>query len=200
MRDKWYIISLFLLLFIVFGAFQEQNTTPNQEIVLEFVDGKINNQNKKHTITEVKEKLLKAGVKSISVKETKTGVLKISYYSIFNANHIKLLLAKEVNLVLDENEKEDSSNKYNLNVYELNDFLGASNPKDKYLLEIKLNSDRFTNPIAFIKSIELPKDNPLFTPFFKVNKSIVFTKERTSYQEPETRAGPLDYSIKKTLV
>jgi hypothetical protein len=67
MNAKWYISTLFLIL-IYFGEFHEQVSIPNQEIVLEFVDAKINQKNIKNTITDVKEKLLKIGVSNIKIQ------------------------------------------------------------------------------------------------------------------------------------
>ena len=88
MRTKWYIGTLFLL-FICFGAFHEEVTLPNQEIVLEFVDAKIDNKDIESTIADVKEKLLKIGVSNIKINETDHGTLKISYYSVFHIDNIK---------------------------------------------------------------------------------------------------------------
>ena len=53
MKAKWYISTLFLL-FIYFGAFHEQVSIPNQEIVLEFVDAKIDQKDIKNTIADVR--------------------------------------------------------------------------------------------------------------------------------------------------
>ncbi|PQJ79327.1 hypothetical protein [Polaribacter porphyrae] len=191
MKAKWYISTLFLLLFIVFGAFQEQVHIPNQEIVVEFVDGKVNNKNIKNTIANVREKLLKVGVKNIKIKETKKGVLRISYHSVINVEHIKEALFEEGNLPINENKKEDLAY-YNIGVYEIQDIIDASKSHDNCLLEIKLNSDRTTPTytIAFVKNLEILKANALFKTKLKATSNSGFVKNNTSYKEPEVRAGP----------
>ena len=76
MNAKWYISTLFLI-FSLFGAFQERVSIPNQEIVLEFVDTKINRQNIENTIANVRKKLRNIGASNITLRETKNGTLKI---------------------------------------------------------------------------------------------------------------------------
>ena len=195
MKAKWYFSTL-LLIFICFGAFQEQVSIPNQEIVLEFVDAKINKKNIENTIAEVKEKLLNVGVTNINIKKTKNGTLKISYYSVFEINDIKKELAKQHKLVLNQNsdhkEKNENSSDYNIDIHELTIETDISNSDYKFVFEVKYNSDRSTtyNYFAFIKKSEHHKADQLFKTTYKVNKNSPFTKDRTSYKEPEVRAGP----------
>ena len=93
MKIKLYFGALFLML-IYFGTFQEQVSRTNQEIVLEFVDTKINKQEISSTITNIKERLLKVGVSNIKIQETQKGTLKISYYSFV------LILKKRLFLII----------------------------------------------------------------------------------------------------
>jgi hypothetical protein len=200
MNAKWYISTLFLIL-IYFGGFHEQISIPNQEIVLEFVDAKINQKNIKNTITDVKEKLIKIGVSNIKIQETKSGTLKISYYSIVHINTIKEALAKEHQLVLNQQSKNKKNNNtssdYHIDIYQLTNESDISNLDTKFIFEIKQGSDRFTNNYnnAFIRSLTIHKTNQLFKTAYKVYKKSPFTKDRTSYEEPEVRAGPRIYSI-----
>ena len=195
MKAKWYISTLFLL-FILFGAFQDQVSLPNQEIVLEFIDTKINKKEIKNTIADVKERLLEVGVSNIKIQETKDGTLKISYYSIVDINNIKEALLKENQLALNQNSENDENNymfsDYKIDVYELVDETDISNHDDKFVFEIKYNSDRFTTNYnyTFLKSLELHKANQLFKTAYKANKKSPFTKDYSSYKEPEVRAGP----------
>ncbi|WP_158841252.1 hypothetical protein [Polaribacter sp. L3A8] len=195
MHTKWYICTLFLL-FICFGAFQDQVSIPNQEIALEFFDAKINKKDIENTIAEVKEKLLKVGVSNIIINKTKSGTLKISYYSADNIDNIKKELAKETKLALNKDSEKDKKSKnssnYNIDIYELTDQTDISNLDDKFIFEIKYNSDRFTtlDYSALAKNVEQYKTNQLFKTAYKVNKKNPFSKDRTSYKEPEVRAGP----------
>jgi hypothetical protein len=198
MKAKWYFGTLFLL-FILFGAFQEQVSIPNQEIVLEFVDTKINKKDIENTIAEVKEKLLKVGVSNINIKKNQNGTLKISYYSVFHIDNIKKELAKENTIVLNKNSDNKEKNKrfsnYSIDIYELTNETDISNSDYKFVFEVKYNSDRFTtyNYFAFIKKLEHHKADQLFKTTYNVNKNNPFTKDRTSYKEPEVRAGPESY-------
>ena len=200
MNVKWYISTLALIL-IYFGASQEQVSLPNQEIVLEFIDTKVNKKDVKNTIADVKEKLLKVGVSNIKIKETKNGTLKISYYSVVHINNIKEALAKENQLFLNKNsdnkENNTTSSDYNIAaIYDLTNEVDISNHNDKFVFEIKYNSDRFTTNYnaAFLRILKVHKANQLYKTAYKANKNDPFTKDYTSHKEPEVRAGPNKYS------
>ena len=193
MKAKWYFGTL-LLIFICFGAFQEQVSIPNQEIVLEFVDAKINKKDIDNTIAEVKEKLLKIGVENIHIEEKQKGTLKISYYSNFQIENIKKELAKEDKIVLNKNSnpKEKHSSNYSIDIHELKSGTDVSSSDHNLIFEIKYNSDRYTtyNYYAFLKKSDTYKVDQIFKTTYKVNKNNPFTKDRTSHKEPEVRAGP----------
>ena len=195
MNAKWYISTLFLI-FSLFGAFHEQVTIPNQEIVLEFVDTTINEKDIKSTINNVKEKLLEVGVSNIKIQETKSGTLKISYYSTAPIDNIKEAFGKENQLILnkepsDNNENKNSSD-YKIDVYELGNETDVNQKDDKSVFEIKYASDRYTtnHNYASVKNLKIHKANQLFKTAYKAHKNSPFTKDNTSHQEPEVRAGP----------
>jgi hypothetical protein len=198
MQAKWYISTLFLI-FISFGVFQEQVLIPNQEIILEFVDAKINKKDIENTIAEVKEKLLKVGIANIIINKTKNGTLKISYYSVIHIDNVKEVLTKENKLVFNKNsenkEKNQNSSNYNIDIHEITDDIDISNLDNKFVFEIKYNYDRFTTVdyLALAKNLEQYKTDQLFKVAYKINKNNPFTKDRTSYKEPEVRAGPKNY-------
>jgi hypothetical protein len=195
MKAKWYICTLFLL-FICFGAFQEEVYLPNQEIVLEFVDAKINKKDIDNTITEVKEKLLKIGVANIQINTTHNGTLKISYYSTSHINNIKKKLNKDKTLVLNKNtdhkEKNKHSSNYNIDIHELTTQSDLYNSDYNFALDVKFYSDKLTtvNYVAFVKKTAQHKANQLFKTSYKNNKNHPFLKGSNSYNEPEVRAGP----------
>lgn len=199
MQAKWYVSTLFLL-FIYFGAFQEQVSIPNQEIVLEFVDAKIDQKDIEITIAEVREKLLEVGIENIIINNSKNGTLKISYYSIVHIDNIKEALAEENSLVLnkdsDNREKNENSSNYNIDIYEITNETDISNSDYKFVFEIKYNSDRFSTVdyLALAKNIDQYKTDQLFKVAYKINKNSPFTKDRTSYKEPEVRAGPKNFN------
>ncbi|MFD2566390.1 hypothetical protein [Pseudotenacibaculum haliotis] len=200
MNAKWYIGTLFLI-FAYFGTFQEQASVPNQEIVLEFVDTKVDQKDIKSTIADVRQKLLKIGASNITIQETKEGTLKISYHSLTHTDDIKDALHKENQLVLNQNsgdkEENNTSLDYKIDVYELTDSTDISNHNDKFVFEIKSHSDRSTinYNYGFVKSIKTAKANQLFKTTYKAYKNNPFTKDYTSHKEPEVRAGPFTYNV-----
>ncbi len=195
MKAKWYISTLFLI-FLYFGAYQEQVSSPNQEIVLEFVDTKINNEDIESTIADIKEKLQNIGVSNINIKKSENGTLKIAYYSAVHIDNIKKELVAENSFVLNQNSDKKEQNKgsfnYNIDIYEITNESEISNLDFKYVLEVKYNSDRFTthNYYAFLKKFEQSNINQRYKTAFKSNKSNIFIEDKSSYKEPEVRAGP----------
>lgn len=196
MNSKWYISTLFLILFICFGAFQEQVFIPNQEIVLEFVDGKINQKEILNTIDDVKEKLAGAGASNIIIQETKEGTLKISYYSANHIDNIKEALQTENQFAFHQNSDNEQekvpSSIYNIDIYELSDEIDATNQNDKYVLEIKYVSEQSTttNTFASIRNLEIENANLRYKIAYTNYKNNPFTKDKSSCKEPEVRAGP----------
>lgn len=200
MKTKWYFYAL-IVVFIFLGAFQENTTVPNQEIVLEFVDVKIAKKDIDNTISFVKEKLQNAGAKNIEVKEAKNGILKISYYSLENIDSIKETLSKDNSLAFNNssNHKEENSplshksSNYNIDVYELDDYpTDISNFDGNSILEIKFDSRRYTNTqnFASLESSQISEAHKVFKTAYKINKSLLILKDNTSHLKPEVRAGP----------
>jgi Skp family chaperone for outer membrane proteins len=200
MSLKWYVSTLFLIICISFGAFQEQGFVPNQEIVLEFVDTKINKNNIENTIANVKEKLLNVGVSNISIKDNQNGTLKIAYYSSLDVKNIKEALADENQNLLsntsNHKKEKDSSSDYNIDVYELTQEKDISNSKERSILNTKYSSNRFTtnSTYASLFQTQLQRADFLFKTAYKTNKNNPFTKDNSSYKEPEVRAGPHNYA------
>ena len=200
MNSKWYVSTL-LLIFIYFGAFHQEVSIPNQEIVLEFADTKVNQIDIRNTIDDVRKKLLKVGVSNINIQETKKGVLKISYYSVTNIDNIKEALLEENHLVVNENsdnqEDHNSSLEYKINVYELTNGTHISNQDDSFIFQIKHYSERSTinHNYAFVKNVIDLKTNQLFKTAYKAYKNNPFSKDNTSHKEPEVRAGPVVFNI-----
>lgn len=184
-----------------FGVFQDEVRPPNQEIVLEFVNGNINQQHITITTADLKEKLEEIGVTNITFKETPNGSFKISYYSNIPVQFIKDALAEENRFAFskhsNENDEEVPSFEYSIAIYEITLDTDLSNSNDKYVLEIKYASERSTSsqPLALLKNLELQKDKQLFKTVFIASKNNPLTKDKITCASPEVRAGPLHYSI-----
>lgn len=195
MKAKWYVSAL-LFISLCFGAFQEQVYEPNQEIVLEFTNTSRTENSVAFTINQIKASLLKIGATNIKIQNNKNGSLKIGYYSTLDVQDVKAILTekKQLNLLEQSKQKENKeiSSIYNLDVYELKEQTDLSSTTDnKFILEIKYQSDRFTtNHFSDLsKNLEY-KANRYFKTAFKISKSNPFAKDFTSHKEPEVRAGP----------
>lgn len=182
-------------MFLVFGAFQEQNQIPNQEIVLEFIGDQNNHQQIENTIDDLAKKLNNLGASNITIKEKSDGTLKISYHSNVDANSIKELLASNE----DVSEKKNSDQQpkenyaYHLDVYELVNSSDLQSSPKSYLVELKSNFDRSTQShhFAFTKDYRFSKENYQFSSKVKAIKQHCFSKTPSSNGEPEVRAGPI---------
>lgn len=194
MNAKWYISTLFFL-FTLFGAFHEEVSTPNQEIVLEFVDVESNKNAIDITIADIKEKLLNAGVSNININKAKNGSLKISYFSNVDVITIKKVLQENILIVHQDsknNQKEKFVFDYSLDVYELNKEINSSNLNDSYVLEHQFISDRFitSDYQVLLKSFDDHQTHQQVKTKYRVNKNIFLVKEISSCTKPEVRAGP----------
>ena len=205
MKLKWYLCTL-LIIFTFFGVFQENNIAiHNQEIVLEFVNLKLNKKDIECTVTNVKEKLLTSGATNITVQKTKNGALKISYFSVVNVSNIKELLSKDISLTDNNQQKNKEDNypfsnslsNYNFDIYELGNDTDVSNFDGNSILEIKYDSQRYTitQNLASLNNDLLKESHQLFKTRYKLNKGLVIVNENTSYLKPEVRAGPLSYFL-----
>ena len=199
MRAKWYTCTLFLIIFIAFGALQEQTNQPNQEIALEFVDVKIDENNINSAIADIKEKLITAGVENISITQTQKGALKIKYYSLLETSEIKKLFVNEWH-VFSKNSSDNPleiASTYHIDVYELTKNSDLSSTNNSFVLEFKLYSERSTptNNLAFVKNTTNYKALHLFRTAYKAQKNSVFLKKHACYKEPEVRAGPKKFFL-----
>ncbi len=204
MNSRRYIGALIIVLTFFGVVYQQQNTLPNQEIVLQFTDVEVTSVETQNTIALVKEQLQNLGADNIQVKKTEEGTLKITYYSATNVSYIKRSLSEENVLTLDGNLDnqdrepsnlpiENSSISYNLNVYEIqngndNDWNFVENS----ILQIKSDNERLLNPNVFVSVIELDdKEENSYKVAYKISRNIALAIDNMSHNIPEVRAGPI---------
>lgn len=196
MNTKWYFGALFLI-FSYFGIFHETVSAPNQELVLEFTNTEVDQSEIINTINEVRQKLLDIGVSNIKIEETESSTLKISYHSLVHIDNIKEALTDENELLVNQNsedqEHQQSSLAYKIDVYEITDTSDLSGRNDKLVFEIKVHSDRFTNDHRdyLAKYTDDCKESRQYKIAYKAYKNDPYTKDHTSHSEPEVRAGPI---------
>ena len=199
MNAKRYFSALISILALL-GISQHQMSVPNQEIVVQFIDDEVTYDDAQNAISIVKNQLQNIGVDNIQVIERENGQLKITYYSDIDIASIKGFLSKEENLKFGDNSKDESSelpsddesNRYNLDVYEIQkpsdaewDFEGT------LVLELKPDGDRFSNPKVFasIKEVDVVEITTIVA--YKLNYNVAIAIDNTSYKTPEVRAGPI---------
>lgn len=202
MNSRRYIGALIIVLTFLGVVYQQQNTLPNQEIILQFKDVKVTSAETQSTIAIVKKQLQNLGANNIQVKETQDGTLKITYYSDTNVINIKKTLSQEKKLVLDYSTNSESSNLpvenssigYNLDVYEIKQGNETDwNLVENNVLEQKPENDRFFNPNFFVLiNIKYSSDKDLVTKVaYKVRRNVALAIDNTSHNIPEVRAGPI---------
>ncbi|WP_282135099.1 hypothetical protein [Seonamhaeicola maritimus] len=201
MNAKWYFSTLIIALTLL-GVCQKQVSVPNQEIVMEFVDVDVTSNYVQTAIADVKGQLQGIGAQNIKVQKEQNGTLKITYFSNVKVASIKEVLSKENHIVLGyatnvQNENgnsssNDSSNNYNLDVYEIKKGTESSSLGGKYVLEIKYDYDRFSNPNVYVpyESTKISKIDRSVKTAYRVNRNIAIAIDNNSYQKPEVRAGP----------
>ncbi len=194
---KW-CFGTFLLLFISLASVQKNTPTPNQEIVLEFLQSKTTTKEIKNTIANLEQQLIKIGVSNIKIQKNNNGKLKITYYSKNNIEKIRQTLIADSSYSKDQNNKDKQYNfDYTIDVYELNDYSSFSNLEDHFIFDVKYNSDQFYSDTSFpyVRNNSIEKANFQYKTTYKVNKDYPFTEDYTSYKNPEVRAGPNCYFI-----
>ncbi|AEH00209.1 hypothetical protein [Lacinutrix sp. 5H-3-7-4] len=196
MKIKWYISAL-IIVFAVLSMSQEQSVVPNQEVLLQFSNKKIDLSEKQEALLTVKQQLKSVGAKHIQVQELKNGTLKITYLSITNTANVEAALS---NIVDVESTKDGETplnqdkKTYNLDVYEIlkaND--STSGVGDKFVFELKQEYVRFYNPnvVLYCVNIVNKETTSLFKVAYKINESVAGAIDNYSYKIPEVRAGPI---------
>lgn len=201
MKAKWCFSTLVIALTLL-GVCQDQISVPNQEIVMEFIYDEVTSDDVQEAIAVVKKQLQTLGIDNIQVGEKEDGRLKITYYSDVNVASIKKILSEEKNLELDyapySEDKErngfpSSKNKnvYNLNVYEIqNSTDGESDLNGIYVVELKHEYDRFSNPNLYIGTIDVSDEDRVVKIAYKVRRNISIAIGDMSHNVPDVRAGP----------
>lgn len=204
MNKKWYISALVIILAVLGGIVsQEQNQTPNQEIVLQFSDKTVTSNEAQHTITVIKEQLHAIGVHNISVADFEEGYLKISYFSNTDVASIKKILSEEESLKIDQDipfelPSDKHNITYNLDVYEIqNGYENAFHLSGKLGIEHKADNDRLSNVNTYANS----KPSNYTVCELKINVAYRFHShigiaiDHITHKIPEVRAGPNAFGI-----
>ncbi|GAB1855792.1 hypothetical protein MHTCC0001_06260 [Flavobacteriaceae bacterium MHTCC 0001] len=202
MKVKQYIFPLLVILAFLGIAHQQQATSPNQEIVLQFKADAVKANDVKAAINLVENQLQLIGVNSFKISHHDNGTLKISYYTNTDVVAIKRLLLQsvkvELNIPVDKQDplelpSEDDAIAYNIDVFEIDNGINSNSGFDGIIVEDYHNkADRFSKPKDFgsynITQIVLGLVNSPSKLQFPSTPEIAL--QQSLHKIPEVRAGP----------
>jgi hypothetical protein len=200
MQTKWYVRS-FIVLLVLIGISLEQIAVPNQQIVVEFAHDDVTFANAQQTIASVKTQLETIGAKNINVQETKTGTLKITYYSAFDTIAIKNMLSSANDLVLDYTYTETSKDTdtpanntsvYKLDVYEIQQQSDLDSDLNGLILAFETKTHRCFIPDVHVSlhCCQVTEKNKIEKVSFILQRNQSLEINPFAHKIPEVRAGP----------
>lgn len=190
-----------LLAFLI--TFFEQNSVPNQQIVIQFSNDAISVADTEHTIESIQNKLQSIGVTQIHIGQSKSGQLRITYFSKEDVADIKKALfnAEDFHFAYNAlgHPSKDFPNDYNVTDYELNvseiktstsntwDFEGTEvaefNPKSDHSNTLKVHDSG--------NQVYSELNNHIINTIVEAYKVAAILSNNSSYKIPEVRAGPM---------
>lgn len=203
MKSRFHFYIFVVALTLIGVIFQQQDTAPNQEIVLQFTDVEVTSIEAKHAVISVTEQLQGLGVEAVQISEQEDGKLIISYYSDVDVLHVKTILSKEKNIVLglnSSNQNEDNSQfptqkqsiTYNLDVYEIQSYNDIESNLNGSVVDLHSFSDQLLNPNLYSShlAIDGSERGKQENVAYRVYKNIAIAINNIPYVIPEVRAGP----------
>ncbi|MFC7358480.1 hypothetical protein ACFQO1_12335 [Jejudonia soesokkakensis] len=202
MQKKWYVSALLVVLTLV-GVSLGQMTVPNQEIVVQFSAERVSSEDAKDTIEIVRSQLESLGAEHITVSETASGLLKITYYSIQDVALIKRTLAKEQQLDLGVTTLTTTENSdipaegpgklYELEVHEITQLPDYDSDINGVALTLESKTTRFyVQDVNFWTiSVLLPERIDTQEVAYQFQKRLSLLITTPHFIIPEVRAGPL---------
>ncbi len=203
MRSKLHFGILIILLAFL-GRYIETSVAPNQQIVVQFSDAEITENDAHKTIEAIQLKLQAIGVERIQIGQDQNGQLKITYYSNADVEQIQSILSDDTSFNIAHNSNKDHSNNlpkhnnlkdYQLNISEIQesgqpthwDFEGVE------VVELNQKSDRFNNlkVDTSFPNIEMELTNLWVKVALRTNITTTLLVDNHSYKIPEVRAGPI---------
>lgn len=190
-----------LLAFLV--TFFEPNTVPNQQIVIQFSNDTITIADTEDTIEAIQNKLQSIGVTQIQIGQSKTGQLRITYFSEEDVADIQKALFNAEDFQVAYNPSGQSSKDfpnvpkvkdYELNVSEIKtstsntwDFEGTEvatfNPKSDHSNTLKVHNSG--------NQVSSELNNHVINTIVEAYKVAAIVSNNSSYKIPEVRAGPM---------
>ncbi|SDS75402.1 hypothetical protein [Winogradskyella sediminis] len=195
--------GLIVILLAFLGTYLEQNTLPNQQIVIQFSDTDISTEDTENAIESIQNKLHSIGVTRIQIGHSKDGQLRILYHSNTDVGYIQKALynVEELNIAYNAGQpnSEDFPEPKDQKDYELNISEIKSNTNINWdfertqIVEVNQKTDRwlFSKTYSFggcLQNIER---------YYDQNVAILISNHARLVIDnicdiiPEVRAGPL---------
>ncbi len=202
MNNKWFLSAAIIVLAFL-GISLDKSTAVNQELVIQFSNLNVSPDDTEEAITLVKRKLEGLNIENITIHKSGRGKYSLAYYSNIDVSIIKKQFSQELEIAF---EKIDYSAKgefpkdphptdvkpFQLEIFKIQDADGVSSTKGA-IFETKSPNTRFFTPDSFVFPIKYEEDTArdtdevAYTSYYYLSLEI----DKTSYQIPEVRAGPL---------
>jgi len=194
--------GLLVLLLAFLGTYLEQNTLPNQQIVVQFSDSDISSEDAEITIEAIQNQLQSIGVTHIQIGQNNEGQLRITYHSDSHVKYIQNALFNVETLRVAYNSTDNPSDNFpkhkSVKDYELNiSELKTSNTVNwdferTQIVEVNQKVDRFlySKTNTFGNHFSDIKINYSIKVATAINNDATVSINTISYIIPEVRAGP----------
>jgi hypothetical protein len=195
--------GLITVLLAFLGTFFEQNTVPNQQIVIQFSNNAISLADTEDAIEAIEHKLQSIGVTQIHIGQSESGRLRITYFSEEDVAHIQNALFNVEDFKLAYNSSSDSSNDFpnnkDLKDYELNVSEIKSSTSNNWdfegtqVVEFNHKTDH-SNTLKVHDSghqVYSEINSHIINTIIETYKVAAIVSNNSSYKTPEVRAGPM---------
>ncbi|WP_299148083.1 hypothetical protein [uncultured Dokdonia sp.] len=196
MRNKWYLYT-FIIALAILGISLEQNTVPNQEILIKFATSQNNVHNTQDAIALVKSKLENVDVSNIKVEKLIDGTLKLSYYSDLEVSEIQEIFSETSNsqaytTTPDHYPTDDGADYYKLDIYKIQDTSDFDGPAG-HIIEPKSETTRATSfdTYAAFNNQQVKEENSNTHTTYTLYRYNAIALENIQYRIPQVRAGPI---------
>lgn len=196
MRNKWYLYT-FIIALAILGISLEQNTVPNQEILIKFDTSQSSVHNTQDAIALVKSKLENVDVSNIKVEKLIDGTLKLSYYSDLEVSEIQEIFSETSNsqaytTTPDHYPTDDGADYYKLDIYKIQDTSDFDGPAG-HIIEPKSETTRATSfdTYAAFNNQQVREENSNTHTTYTLYRYNAIALENIQYRIPQVRAGPI---------
>ncbi|MUU79462.1 hypothetical protein [Winogradskyella endarachnes] len=195
--------GIITVLLALLGTFFEQNTAPNQQIVIQFSDDGFTVADRENAIETIQSQLRKIGVSQINIGQSQSGQLRITYFSEEDVAHIKDALFNAEDFKITYNSSNESSrdfpNKKNVKDYELNVSEIKTSTSNNWDLE-GTQVTEFNHKTDHSNTLKVQDcghqvnselNNQILNTIITSYKVELIVSNNSSYKIPEVRAGPM---------